>query len=147
MSLSVTQARDEIIAMAYNALQSSSYAGITCKFEDVVTDQAPTSQNGSGDPDPWVCIEVQHVGGGQSSLGKPRARFTRHGLVFVKVYTPRGKGMSTADEIAQIVLDASEGQSSPGGVWFRNAQLRESGPDGIWTRIDVIVSFQYNEQK
>lgn len=147
MITSITQARDEMIEMAVAALEASTYAGITKKFEDVATVEPSTAPNAQGKADPWVCIDVQHTGGGQTSLAKPKARYTRMGLLRVRVYTPRGDGMSTGDEIAQIVLDAYEGQSSPGGVWFRNAQLRESGSDGIWTRTDVLVDFQYSEQK
>ena len=55
--------------------------------------------------------------------------------------------MSVADEIAQIVLDAFEGQSSPGGVWFRNATPQERGQDGVWTRTDVVIEFTYDESK
>ncbi len=147
MSLTITQARDDVYGMVKTAIEASSYTDLKIVWDDVEQELADTSQADRGGPDPWLCVEAMHVGGGQTSLGRPSARFTRYGLLRCTIYTPKGLGMSTADEIAQIVLDAFEGQSSPRGVWFRNCRLNERGPDGIWRRTDVLIDFQYNEQK
>ena len=143
MSLSITQARDEMLTMLKDAIEASSYSTITIRYQDISQEREAAA---ASSPDPYLCAEVQHIFGGQTSLGRP-ARFTRRGLIRVSIFNPRGSGMSTSDEIAQIVLDAYEGQSSPGGVWFRNATVREAAVDGIWTRVDVVIDFTYNEQK
>lgn len=146
MSLTLTQARDEIFTMLKTAIDASSYSSISVRYQDVPVDLTSSAQGTNDNPDPFLQVELLHLGGRQSSLG-PVALYTRNGLLRVMVFSPRGLGMSTLDEICQIVLDAYEGHSSPGGVWFRNAHVNEQGADGIWTRMDVLVDFTYNERK
>lgn len=147
MSLTITQARDEMLTLLKTAIAASSYADITIHWQDILHPDASTAPGTSRNPDPFLRVEILHLGGGQVSLSQPRALYSRRGLIRVEIRAPQGVGMSTLDEIAQIVLDAYEGQSSPGGVWFRNAQVREMGADGIWTRSDVLIDFTYNERK
>ena len=141
MSLTITAARDEMLTMVKDAIDASSYSSMPLVWDDN-PGAPPESSN-----DEYMRVRVNHLFGGQTSLGKPRARFTRRGTIRCEIYTRRGSGMSVADEIAQIVLDAYEGQSSPGGVWFRNATPQERGQDGVWTRTDVVIEFTYDEQK
>lgn len=140
MSLTITQARDEMLTMVKAAIDASSYSSMPILWEDV-------QPNPPASDSPFLSVEVQHLFGSQTSLGSPTARFTRNGVVRSRIYCPRGAGMSTLDEIAQIVLNAFEGQSSPGGVWFRNGRLTELPADGAWARADVVVDFTYNEHK
>lgn len=141
MSLTITQARDEMLSMVKAAIDASSYAGMTIIWDD---DSAPAPK---ADDEPYMRVKVNHLWGGQTSLGKPKSRFERNGVIRCKVCTKKGSGMSVSDEIVQIVLDAFEGQSSPGGVWFRNASPQEGGEDGIWSQTDVVIEFKYTEQK
>jgi hypothetical protein len=146
VSLTIAQARDEILTMLKTAIDASSYDDIEIRYQDIPVERVNSVAGADENPPPFLQVEIMHLGGGQTSLG-PVARWTRRGLLRVQVFAPTGLGMSTLDEIAQIVLDAYEGHSSPGGVWFRNGHIREMGPDGIWTRMDVLVDFTYNERK
>lgn len=141
MSLTITQARDDMLSMVKAAIDASSYASMKIIWDDVEPDEATSAD------EVYMKVDINHLFGGQTSLGRPRARFTRRGVIRCCIYALRGSGMSTSDEIAQIVLDAFEGQSSPGGVWFRNASPQERQQDGKRSRLDVVIEFTYDEQK
>ena len=145
MSLTITQARDDMQSMLKAAIDASSYTDMKIVYQDTHNTPPPTIPV-SGDVDPWLAVEIQHFTGGQTSLG-PVARYERRGQIRVSVYTEKGRGLSTSDEIAQIVLDAFEGESSAGGVWFRNCRIQEVGPDGAWSRVDVLIDFTYTQHK
>lgn len=109
---------------------------------------------------PWARVTVQHAGGGQHSLGETGARrFERTGIASVQVFTPLGKGVTLGHRLTKIALDAFEGKSTPGGVWFRDCRVREVGRTELldghkalkvldpWDQTNVVCPFTYDEVK
>lgn len=146
MSLTITQARDDVFKMLRDALQASSFSGIRIKWEDAPADEVNAAPDGSGSVPAYLMVSMTHYSGGQTSLG-PRARHERKGLLRVEIRTQVGSGMSVSDELSQLVLDTYEGHHSARGVWFRNCRLQEMGADGNWSRVDVMIDFTYTQVK
>lgn len=97
---------------------------------------------------PFIVVMVRHVAGRQETLGHQGCRsFERVGLLTAEIYTPIGKGLSESYDIAKNIIDAYEGQSTPKGIWFRNAGIRENGRDGEFYKMMVSVEFTYSEVK
>lgn len=103
---------------------------------------------------PWARVVLQHMAGGQYSLGVPGNRLWEHeGLLAIQIYVPVGRGLATARELAMIAKNAFEGRSSPSGVWFRNCHFQEVGQDAenpetkAWDQTNVLVQFVYDEQR
>ena len=71
--------------------------------------------------------------------------YTSTGIVSVSLFTPIGKGIEEADRLCVLFRNALEGQSTSGGVWFRNVRTIEVGLDESWWRTDVIAEFEYDE--
>lgn len=93
---------------------------------------------------------VRHFTGGQGSLGTPgNRRFNRTGAIFVQCFAPLGirNPLTIAAGLGRIALDAFEGRSSPGGIWFRSCRLNEIGPTDGWYQVNAIAEFTYDEVK
>lgn len=149
MSLTVTQARDEIHTLFKTAWDAGAdTAGKRVMYWDSkqVIDE---TNDGDGNPNTWARIVIQHVLSNQASLANRsgQRKYRRSGLVTVQVFTPLGTGLSIADRIYKIVLDAFEGKVTPGNVWFRNVRLNEVGPSGSWFQGNIISDFEYDEIK
>lgn len=139
MSLTHQQARDEMFDVLKAAWDTTTY---DIFWEDV------RKQRGKNEK-PWATVTLQHASGFQSTLsGAVGSRtFTRLGFITVQIFTPNGKGLQDAYDLAKVVSDAFEGTSTPGGVWFRNVRLNEVGRDGEFFQLNVIVEFRYDEVK
>lgn len=139
MSLTPSQARDEIFAVLKAAWDPTGYI---MHWQDVRA-QRDTDQ------DPFAAAFIQHADGFQSTLvGSVGSReFTRLGFVTVQIFTPAGQGLQETYELAKVVSDAFEGISTPGGVWFRNVRLNEVGQDGEFYQLNVIANFRYTETR
>jgi hypothetical protein len=136
MSLTPQQAVDDMSAMFLAVA-----GGYTIHWENVKKDRSSTQ-------DPWFVYMVRHTIGQQDSLGGIGSRsFLRAGQIVVAVYTPVGNGLSESYTLAKLVTDAYEGKASPNGVWFRNVRVNEIGVDGDFHQTNVIIEFQYHEQK
>lgn len=140
-SLTYQQAKDEMFDVFKAAWDTTKYAD-RVHYEDVYK---PRGKN----DDPWATVTLQHASGYQSTLsGAIGSRtFTRTGFITVQVFTPTGKGLQEAYELARVVSDAFEGTSTPGGVWFRNVRLNEVGRDGEFFQLNVVIEFRYDEIK
>lgn len=107
----------------------------------------------SGPPaqsDAFARVTILHASGRQRSLASDTGtrRFERDGIVTVQCFAPRGRrGPTLAEALASVAKDAFEGKASPGGVWFRNATIKEVGPDKGWFQVNAVVQFQYDEVK
>lgn len=149
MSLTFEQARDDIHTLFKSAWDAGvETTGKTVMYWD--SKQAvPTTNDGDSNPDAWARIIVQHSLSNQASLANRsgQRRFTRMGLVTVQIFTPLGTGLSIADKMYRIVIDAFEGKATSGNVWFRNVRLNEIGPSGSWFQSNVIAEFEYDEIK
>lgn len=146
MSLTPEQARDDILT-AFAAAWASKTPAVNggavppVKYDQVASSEPPQDT-------PWARVTVMHATGTQRSMGTVGSRlFSRTGVVTVQVFVPGGQGLALADRLGKIALDAFEGQHTPGDVWFRDATLREVGPDGPWWQTNVVATFAYDEQK
>lgn len=139
MSLTHQQARDEMFDVFKAAWDTTGYP---VHFEDV-------RKQRSKDEEPWAVVTLQHASGFQSTLsGAEGTRtFARLGFITVQIFTPNGKGLQEAYDLAKVVSDAFEGISTPGGVWFRNVRLNEVGRDGEFFQLNVVIEFRYDEVK
>lgn len=135
----ISEARDEISALFKAAWDTTGYPVI---WDDVA--QAPPKTRS-----PWARHTVRHEDGRQASLANHlgQRRWRRFGTVFIQIFTPVGKGLSEADILIKVAMDAYEGQSTAGGVWFRNVRFREIGADGDWNQVNVLADFEYDEIK
>lgn len=134
------EAQDEMLTMAKDAWDSTSYPG-NLFFEGAKSDR-PTDQS------PWAKAYVRHSTGAQRTLGGVGSRmFDRVGVFIVSVFTPTGKGLSESYQLCNTVADAFEGKSSPGGIWFRNSRINEVGSEGDFLQVNFTVEFVYSEQK
>ena len=138
----IAEARDEMIAIVRTALLADT-PSLDIRWEDIPQRQAPVADA------PWARITVRHATGRQTTLGNRRAgrRFERRGTLWVEIYTPSGQGLSTADDLYMVALNALEGRETPSGIWFSNVRLTESGLDGAWFKGIVRADFLYDEVK
>lgn len=139
MSLTYQQAKDEILTIFKDAWDTTGYP---VHYQDV-------RKQRDRDEEPWATVFLQHSAGFQSTLTGVQGErtFSRLGFVTVQVFTPIGKGLHKAYELAKLVSDAYEGAATPGGVWFRNVKLNEAGQDGEFYQLNVIIEFSYDEIK
>lgn len=95
----------------------------------------------------WARLTVVHDTGVQDSLGKPGDRkFLRRGRVFIQIYDTVDSGLLTLDTVAAAVRDIFEGTSF-NSLYFTNADIRETGPDGEWFQVVVDAPFDYQQTK
>lgn len=138
MTLDIEQARDEMSKMARDAWPVDNvmlYDDKPGEVPDGVT--------------PWARLTIRHESGVQATLtdASVKKRFRRTGILTVQIFTPTGEGLSNADKCAKMFLNAFEGKTSPGGVWFRNGRVREIGADGDFFQTNFITDFEYDEIK
>lgn len=141
MSVTFAQARDQILALGTTAWQA--HNDYPLLFDDSASEEIPKTST------PWARMTIRHESGEQDTLSNPLGNklFSRRGVLIVQLFTPRGKGLQSADTLAKVFMDAYEGKSTSGGVWFRNARYREIGPDGNWYQTNVTLDFEYTELK
>ncbi len=103
--------------------------------------------------EPWARFQIRHRDSDQATLGRQgQRRFENRGQVTVQIFAPMtiSKDRSLANDLTQIVVDAYEGQSTAGGVWFRRVTPREVGRDpagGPWYQVNVVAAFEYDRQR
>lgn len=142
--LTFTEARDEIHTLFKTAWDAGAEtAGKIVLYADSKT-QVPKTNDGDNNPDLWAKITVQHNSGSNASIGN--SLFDRIGVVTVQVFTALGTGLSIGDNVYKIVADAYEGQTTPGGVWFRNVSVNEIGPEGEWYQTNITADFEYSKR-
>lgn len=141
MSLTLAQARDDILTVFKTAWDTTSYPAM---YDDVDGDDIPTDTSS-----PWARITVKHDKGQQTALcgADGSKRFTRTGVIIIQIFTPSGEGLSSSDTSVKIIQDAFEGKKSTNGVWFRDVDYKEIGPSGDYYQVNVIIQFEYDEIK
>lgn len=151
---STTQARDEINAKLKAALDAGTLSqDLAVLWDDV--GQKPPRDDGTVTPPPaspvgkaWIAAGVIHVDGRQASLGSVngRRRHEQRGVLWVRIYTPRGDGMRLSDAIKDEILTPfrTAGASTPGGVVFSHARGQELEADGAWQVVNCLVDFSYD---
>lgn len=137
MTLTLTEARDEMSTLFKDAWDDTGYLVIW----DDVGEPRPNTRS------PWARFTIRHADGFQATLANHGGvrRWRRTGTIFVQLFAPTNEGLSTLDEMAMVAMRAFEGQTTPGGAWFRNARLQEIGVDGKWQQFNVLVDFEYDE--
>lgn len=101
--------------------------------------------------DEFVELKMLHVPGEHHSLGQPGNRiFRREGVIRVEISTQTSKGLKRADELGAECLRILEGQSfvsSGNTVRTTDGYFRELGPSGSHYKSEVVVNFNYQDQK
>lgn len=146
MSTTTANARDEMLAIVKAALDALP-PGLVVYWpgDEEDGDNTPPAE------DRWVRITIKHDDGGQASLagadGKRRWRRTGH--VYVQCFAPLAKGgLTVSSAMACAVRDAfQQSRSTPGGVWFRNANADDIGADRHWYNSNAETEFNYHEVK
>jgi hypothetical protein len=151
MSADTPTARAEMYAIVAAAL--APFPGLVVKYQGVDSLDPP-----SGDTD-WVRVDIQHEDAGQASLSGPTngaMRWGRNGFIFVQCFAQLAPtGAAPGDPIsidkamlyACAVRDAFQGRATDSGVWFRNCNAREIGPDKSWYQANASITFDYDEVK
>lgn len=146
--MKTSEARDEMFAMLLSAWENGA-GDVLGYLPDILwqgQEKGPPSLEFA-----YARASVVHNTGRQASLaGEAGAkRFRRTGILFVQCFAPLGieNPLTIADNLGRIVLDAFEGRSSPGGIWFRSCRLNEIGPTDGWYQVNVIAEFSYDEVK
>lgn len=90
--------------------------------------------------------------GRQSSLASAGGvrRWERRGVLIVQCFGPLsvGNAYDIAERLATIARNAFEGQTTPGGVWFRDCRTTDVGPDKDgWFGVNAVAEFIYDEVK
>lgn len=145
------QARDEMFALLRVAWGAGAAAVVGGAYIPVMIWQGQEPSKAPDQGKAYGRATVLHASGSQRSLADETGakRWDRRGVVMVQCFGPLsgGKGLTIADGLANIALNAYEGKSSPGGAWFRNCRLNEVGAsDGLF-QINVVAEFQYDEVK
>lgn len=142
MSLTRTQARDEMMAVVNTALTGYD-ANFKIQWADDDSERRPKGR------DPFAEVGVYHTAGHQATMGTVATgrTFRRYGYIEVLVHTPEGDGFTLADELATIVHDALEGITTSGGVIFRNVRAVEEGKSGSSNVTNVTADFEYDQIK
>jgi len=103
---------------------------------------------------PYARITLKHnifrqaTVGGKISQGGAGQRFRRFGIVTVQVFSISGDGLTSADTLVQLALDAFEGENTGSDkIEFRNARVNEIGQDGPWFQTNIIAEFDYDRVK
>lgn len=97
----------------------------------------------------WARVLMRSVGGGQETLGSTGNRkFRRQALIIVEVFTPRGRGLGTGDDLAQEILSIYEARSI-GGLDLTDGTITEvpSTVESKSIQHLVQVLFDYEEKK
>jgi hypothetical protein len=143
MSLTYEAAQDEIMTRFKTKWDAGSpSAGVFVVWPD--QDAAPPE--GAS----YAVFEIEHTLGRQGSLSDPVGviRWERRGLVRVCIYTMAGRGLLLNTRLGMVAVDAFEGKTTPGGVWFRNVRYSEApGRDGKWQQGNVVAEFTYDQFK
>lgn len=143
------ESRDEMFTMLLTAwnLNAMAVVGLIPAIQWQGLDISPIPPQGV----PFGRATVHHIEGGQSTLGNSQGKNTyeRVGILTFQVFGPlgSGKGLTIAEGLANIALNAFEGKASPGGIWFRNCRLNEVGVTDGWFQINVLAEFTYDEVK
>jgi hypothetical protein len=146
--MKLIQARDEIFSLIRNYFNSQG-STVPILWQGIPIDKPPDTSDLSYAAG-YARATVLHSGGRQSTLGgKSGTRFDRSGVVIIQCFGPIGigKGLTNAEQIATMALDALEGKTTPGGIWFRNCRPNDIGPADGWFQINVVAEFLYDEVK
>ena len=149
MPVSITQARDEIFGLLRREWEAESFKHTPDRKVPEVRWPGVEKKELPSTDAVWIRVSLQHTSSGPGALGKFAGKrlFTRTGLLVVQVFTPLSAdpGGDMNCRLSRVVQAAFEGDATEGGVWFRNATIREIGASDSWLQTNVTVSFTYDE--
>lgn len=98
----------------------------------------------------WARWRCNHGFAGQGSLagGNGARRWDRSGTITVQVFTPQNAGVTGAYQAAEKVVNAYQGQRTPGDAWFRDVRINEVSGEansGLWYQLNVLIDFEYEQ--
>jgi hypothetical protein len=140
------EAKDEILAL-FKTHWDANVGAVGVTVNSIVYDN---DDELDAPPVPyWVRVSVVLTpGGGQRTMSEPgRRTFERTGTVFVNVFAPKGEGVTTAQRLAKIALDAFEGKHTAGNVWFVNGRVESGGQARNAYQENAVVDFTFDEIK
>lgn len=135
------QARDEISGLFKTAWAADNAFSL---FYDDVVPNAPGAA--TTQPNPYARLTIRHDDGDQVAFSDSSTkRYTYVGTVTVQIFTAQGTGLTQADHLVKVALDAFRGKRTSGGVLFMNVRSREIGPSGAYYQNNVLATFAYDE--
>lgn len=137
MPATLSQAHGEILALLAGALPGD----LPVAWPDMA--KAPGFPPASGN---WARVSLSDVTAEGRTLvsSAGNRRYRTDTLLTVEVYALAGDGRRQALQLGETVLNAYRGQSTPGGVSFRNERVVDVGPDGPWYHVNAIVEAVYD---
>jgi hypothetical protein len=138
MPATMSQAQNQVLALLANALPGS----LPVAWPDMA--KAPSFPPASGS---WARVSITDNGeeSPPTLVSSPGNRRTKTiGLLTVQLFTLAGDGRRTAQTLGETILAAFRGQSTEGGVTFRNEYVDHIGPDGIWHHANTYVTYVYS---
>lgn len=150
MAFSQRAAVDEIMTClreAWNAgAGAASGAGQAPEllYEETSRDNLPPAMVTTNRP--WGRVRITHHSARQRTVSAKR--FNQVGSVLVECYVPEtsGDAKGKAQDLADVVLAAFEGQRTP-HVTFREVTPMEAGRAGLFYQIDVAAVFEYQRTR
>lgn len=137
MPCTMSAAQNQVLALLAGALPGS----LPVAWPDMA--RAPGFPPAAGN---WARVVISDTGeeSPPTLVSSPGNRRTKTiGLLTVQLFTLAGDGQREARTIAETVLAAFRGQSTPGGVVFRNERVNAIGPDGVWWHTQILVEYTY----
>jgi hypothetical protein len=138
MPCSLSQAHREVLAILATALPGS----LPVAWPDVAKQPGFPPAAGS-----WIRVSItdNDEDSPPTLVSSPgNRRYKTQGLLTVSIFALAGDGRRAAQVLGETVLAAYRGQSTVGGVTFRNERVNDIGPDGPWYHINAIVGFSYS---
>lgn len=108
--------------------------------------------DGSGNPSPWVQLEVLQNEAGLRAIGVPDSHlWLDRGTIYVHVFVPVSSGLTTAmqyavqvGEIFRAAAFYDDGQGSIVRSWAPRVLGADSGSDdGLWFRVTTAIPFEF----
>ena len=98
---------------------------------------------------PWAQMLWQPATGRQTNVGSNSGanRFEHRGTLTLQINVPAGDGLFLATALATMAGNAFKGQSTSGGVFFKNPRTQVIGKiqGGFVFRVDFLTEFQFDE--
>ena len=147
------EANDAILGLAtqtWESVRTQYYSNDNNFISSLFYESIPPRVNGKVlDPNAdniFAKVYVRHSEAGGSAIGK---LFDRVGFLRISVFFPNQKGLSEGYKICEKISEGYEGVSTPNGVWFRDARIREIGLDERQTsyQMDFITNFTFSQRR
>lgn len=144
MTATYDEARDDMLGVV-KAAAAAVAPGIHIEWQGK-ENATPPPQDGE-----WLSVSLRHGAQGQASLSceHGKRRWRRNGMLHVQCFAPLSAGgLKRAMALACAMRDAIQVvKSTPRGVWFRDPDAREIGPDRNWFNANTSARFTYDEVK